>query len=398
MMASMADWTMAASGVSFASRRLRAGVFRAGLWRFTLEVYPNRRLTQIKPGAHWRHENLSVNVEVTLREKVSHLSRPESYPDHPAAVEVLQTHMSCVFLAAHHAWKLKKPVRHDFLDFSTLEARHADCLEELRLNRRLAPDVYLEVVPLALTPQGRLRLAGDGPVVEWLVKMRRLPEDWMLDHAIRRGAVTRQDVRRFALSLAGFYRRAEPVALDAAQYRSRLERDIRANREGLSPSEYSMPATRVQSVTAWQLAFLNREASLFDARVSQGRIVEGHGDLRPEHVCLGPEPLFIDCLEFNRDWRVLDPADELAYLAMECEYAGAPWIGEVVFETYREATGDEPPLPLVQFYKSCRAVLRAKLSAWHLKDHPDPADQGKWAARAQRYLELADRYADGPRR
>jgi aminoglycoside phosphotransferase family enzyme len=334
----------------------------------------------------------------TLREKVSHLTRPESYPDATAAVEVVQTHMSCVFLTAQHAWKLKKPVRHDFLDFSTLEARRADCEAELRLNRRLAPDVYLGVVPLALTPQGELRLGGDGPVVEWLVKMRRLPEDRMLDQAIRRGTVTRQDVRRFALALADFYRRAEPVALDAALYRSRLEREIRANREGLSPSEYSMPGARVESVTAWQLAFLGREASLIDARVSQGRIVEGHGDLRPEHVCLGPEPLFIDCLEFNRDWRVLDPADELAYLAMECEYAGAPWIGEVVFETYREASGDDPPRPLIQFHKSCRAVLRAKLSAWHLKDHPDPADQGKWVARAQRYLELADRYADGPRR
>lgn len=384
---------MAASGVSFASRRFRARVFRAGLWRFTLEVYPNRRLTQIKPGAIGRGENSSVRIDVTLREKVSHLSRPENYPDHPAAVEVVQTHMSCVFLTAHHAWKLKKPVRHDFLDFSRLDARRADCLEELRLNRRLAPDVYLEVVPLALTPQGALQLAGDGPAVEWLVKMRRLPEDAMLDHAIRRGAVTRQDVRRFALALAGFYHRAEPVVLDAAQYRSRLEGDIRANRDGLSSPEFSMPAARVESVTAWLLAFLGREASLFDARVTERRIVEGHGDLRPEHVCLGPEPLFIDCLEFNRDWRVLDPADELAYLAMECEYAGAPWIGEIVFETYREATGDDPPLPLVQFYKAHRAVLRAKLAAWHLKDHPDPADQGKWAARAQRYLELAERSA-----
>ena len=332
-----------------------------------------------------------MHSDVTLRDKVSHLSRPESYLEHPAAVEVMQTHMSCVFLTTHHAWKLKKPVRHDFLDFSTLEARRADCEEELRLNRRLAPDVYLEVVPLVLTPQGALQLAGDGPAVEWLVKMRRLPEDAMLDHAIRRGAVTRQDVRRFALALAGFYRGAEPVVLDAVQYRSRLERDIRANRDGLSPPEFSMPAARVESVTAWLLAFLSRGASLFDARVTDRRIVEGHGDLRPEHVCLGPEPVFIDCLEFNRDWRVLDPADELAYLAMECEYAGAPWIGEVVFETYREATGDAPPLPLVQFHKAHRAVLRAKLSAWHLKDHPDLADQGKWIARAQRYLELAER-------
>jgi len=308
-------------------------------------------------------------------------------------VEVVQTHMSCVFLTDRHAWKLKKPVRHDYLDFSTLEARRADCEEELRLNRRLAPDVYLEIVPLTVTPEGALRLGGDGEVVEWLVKLRRLPAQLMLDRAIRHGNVSRQDVRRFVLVLAEFYRRAEPVAMDAAQYRQRFERDIRANHLGLAVPEYTMPLDLVESVTTRQLAVLQQEASLFDRRVTQGKIVEGHGDLRPEHVCLGPEPLVIDCLEFNRDWRLLDPADELAYLSMECEYAGAPWIGEVVFETYREATGDAPPAALVRFYKAYRAAVRAKLSAWHLKDHPDPADQGKWIARARRYLELADLYA-----
>jgi aminoglycoside phosphotransferase family enzyme len=333
---------------------------------------------------------------LTLREKVAHLSRPESYPEKPAAVEVVQTHMSCVFLTDHHAWKLKRPVRHDFLDFSTLEARRADCEEELRLNRRLARDVYLEIVPLTVTPDGALRLGGDGEVVEWLVKMRRLPAQRMLDHALRHGTLARHDVRRFVLVLADFYRRAEPVAMDAAQYRQRFERDIRANHLGLSTPGYSMPLDLVQSITARQLAFLEQEASSLDRRVAQGKIVEGHGDLRPEHICLGPEPLFIDCLEFNRDWRLLDPADELAYLSMECEYAGAPWIGEVVFETYREVTGDEPPAALVLFYKTYRAALRAKLAAWHLKDHPDPADRGKWITRAQRYLELANRYVDRP--
>jgi len=330
---------------------------------------------------------------LTLREKVAHLSRPESYPEKTTAVEVVQTHMSCVFLTDRHAWKLKKPVRHDYLDFSTLEARRADCEEELRLNRRFARDVYLEIVPLTVIPAGALRLGGDGDAVEWLIKMRRLPVQLMLDHAIRHGNVARQDVRRFVLVLAEFYLRAEPIAMNATQYRQRFERDIRANHLELSTTEYALPLDLVQSVTARQLAVLKQEASSFDRRVTRGKIVEGHGDLRPEHICLGPEPLFIDCLEFNRDWRALDPADELAYLSMECEYAGAPWIGEVVFETYREATGDDPPAALVRFYKAYRAAVRAKLSAWHLKDHPDPADQGKWIARARRYLELADRYA-----
>ena len=330
-----------------------------------------------------------------LRAKVAFLSRPESYPEGPAAVEVVQTHMSCVFLTDRHAYKLKKPVRYDFLDFSTLEARRLDCEAELTLNRRLAHDVYLEVAPLTVEPGGGLSLRGGGEIVEWLVKMRRLPRALMLDQAMHDARVGRDDVRRFTLALADFYRRAEPVILDAGEYRGRFERGIRANQQELSAPDYGLPPALLQAVAAGQLAVLERDAPLLDQRVTQRRIVEGHGDLRPEHVCLGPEPLFIDCLEFNREWRQLDPADELAYLAMECEHAGAAWIGEAVFGTYREATGDEPPAALVRFYKSYRAAVRAKLSAWHLKDHPDPADQGKWIGRARRYLELAQRYAAG---
>ncbi|OGA25173.1 MAG: hypothetical protein A3I02_08760 [Betaproteobacteria bacterium RIFCSPLOWO2_02_FULL_67_26] len=335
-------------------------------------------------------------MKIELRGKVSFLSRPESYPEHPTAVEVVQTHMSCVFLTDSHAYKLKKPVRYDYLDFSTLAARRADCEEELRLNRRLARDVYLGIVPLTVAPGGGVRLGGDGEVVEWLLMMRRLPRRSMLDQAIRDGRVARDDVRRFAQVLADFYRRADPVAMDAARYRRRFEDGIRANQRALSAPEYGMPRELLQAVTAGQLAALARQAASLERRVAERRIVEGHGDLRPEHVCLGPEPLFIDCLEFNREWRLVDPADELAYLGMECEYAGAAWIGEAAFETYRQATGDGPPDALVRFYKSCRAGVRAKLSAWHLADHPDPADQGKWTARALRYLELANLYILAP--
>ena len=329
----------------------------------------------------------------SLRTKVAFLSNPGNYPEKPAAVEVVQTHMSCVFLTDKHAYKLKKPVRYDFLDFSTLEARRVDCEEELRLNRRLARDVYIDVVPLVLTRDGGLAWGGAGEVVDWLVRMRRLPAQLLLDRAIRDANVHRDDVRRFALALADFYRRSEPVAMDPGEYRDRFRIDILANQRALAAPEYGLAPALVQSVTAGLLAVLEKEASSFDRRVTGRRILEGHGDLRPEHVCLGAEPLFIDCLEFNSRWRMLDPADELSYLAMECEFAGAPWIGEVVLDTYRETTGDDPPARLLGFYKGYRAEVRAKLAAWHLKDHLDPTDQGKWFARAGRYLELANRHA-----
>ena len=329
---------------------------------------------------------------IELPEKVAFLSRAESYPERPSTLEVVQTHNSFVFLTDRHAYKLKKPVRYEFLDFSTLEARRLDCLEEVRLNRRLAHDVYLDVVALTLAPGGGLQLGGDGEAVEWLVKMRRLPRELMLDHAMRERRVSRDEVRRFMRVLDDFYRAARPVEMGPDVYRRRFERDIRANRRELLAADYGLAPALIESITASQLATLERQAPWFDQRVAAGRIVEGHGDLRPEHIFLGAEPVFIDCLEFNRDWRVLDPVDEIAYLALECECAGAPWIGEAALEIYREHAGDDPPPALVRFYKSYRAALRAKLSAWHLKDHPDPADRTKWIARAQRYLDLAARY------
>ena len=330
---------------------------------------------------------------LALEAKVAHLGRPASYPEQPAAVEVIQTHMSFVFLTDRHAYKLKKPVRYEFLDFSTLEARRTDCLEELRLNRRLARDIYLDVVALTQAPGGQFRLAGEGEAVEWLVKMRRLPHELMLDRAISGGRVSREDVRRFMLVLAHFYRRSEPVVMDPARYRQRLERNIHANQRELLITDYGLSRALIEKITTSQLDTLGRQAALFEQRARDSKIVEGHGDLRPEHVFLGREPVFIDCLEFNRDWRLLDPVEEIAYLSLECEHAGAAWIGDVALEIYSERTRDIPSEPLVRFYKSIRASLRAKLSVWHLRDHLEPAAREKWVERARRYLELAERYA-----
>lgn len=329
-------------------------------------------------------------------DKVAFLRRPESYGSAPGTVEVIETHMSWVFLAGDLVYKLKKPVRYEFLDFSTPEARHHDCEEEVRLNRRLAPDVYLDVVPLVITAGAALQLGGDGRPLDWLVKMRRLPRQLMLDQAIRAGTATASDVRRCILALAAFYRGCTPVAMDARQYRQRFIDGVRATRRALEAPEYGLPPDTLREVSSAQLAFLKQNVPLLEQRVNEQRIVEGHGDLRPEHVCLDEPPLFIDCLEFNREWRLVDPADELAYLALECEHAGAAFIGEAAFAAYREGTGDDPAGPLIRFYKSYRAGIRAKLSAWHLRDHPGADDRRKWQDRARRYLELARRYGAGP--
>lgn len=324
----------------------------------------------------------------TLQDKIGHLGRPGSYPDFTTRVEVVETHMSVVFLTDLHAYKLKKPVRQAYLDFSTLEARRVDCVEEVRLNRRLAAPVYLSVVPLAATGGG-LALEGSGTPVEWLVKMRRLPRAAMLDYAMAAGTVTLQDIERCMAVLCAFYLSSPPAAITRARYRARFERDIDGHRRALSEAAYRMPRAPVEDLCARLLDFLGANAPLFDARVAAGRIVEGHGDLRPEHVCLAPEPMFIDCLEFDAGLRLVDTADETAYLALECDCAGEPHVGRSVLAAYRAHARDDVPERLVAFYQAQRAAMRAKLSAWHLDDGLPDAARARWLERARAYFAYA---------
>lgn len=331
-------------------------------------------------------EHASIEPEVELAAKVAYLGQPSAYPEKTSAVEAKETHMSWVFLTDLHAYKLKKPVRYPFLDFTTIEARRANSEREVHLNRRLARDVYLGVVALCVDGEGRLQLGGRGRVVDWLVKMRRLSAEQTLESAIAAGRVQEKEVRQLSKILTSFYRDATPVPMEPGDYRRRFERDIRENREELRRPRFGLPRDLVDGVGAALLSFLAARGNLLDDRA--GRVVECHGDLRPEHIYLGEDPVVLDCLEFNREFRLLDPVDELAYLAMECDRLNAPFIEAWVFDCYVSDTGDTAPRPVIDFYKCFRAYLRAKIAIWHLKE-PDVRTPEKWRARALQYLTLA---------
>lgn len=328
----------------------------------------------------------------SLDDKIAFLREPGHYPEPTGRVDAVETHISWVFLTDDFAYKLKKPLRCDYLDFGTLEARRIDCEEELRLNRRLAAPVYLAVVPLRLTGDGRLSLGDRGQPVEWLVKMRRLPAARMLDTLIAQRAVTQAAVLGLARVLAVFYAAAPPQPLSADGYRQRLAAQVAESLRELGRPEFGLPADRVARIAAAQSAWLQQHAALPDERVAHGRIVEGHGDLRPEHVCLLPEPVVIDCPEFRRDFRILDPLDDLGYLALECERLGMPEIGGWLLAGYANASGDAWRAPLLHFYQSCRASLRAKLAIWHLRDDGRRHPPEKWVRLAHAYLDLAERH------
>ena len=333
----------------------------------------------------------AVTSAPALADKLAFLGEPGHYPDPTRSIETVETHMSWVFLTDDFAYKLKKPVCYDFLDFSTLEARRRDCEDELRLNGRLAATVYLEVVPLVQGADGRLSLGGTGQPVEWLVKMRRLPAACMLDQLIARRALTPDAVRALGRRLAAFYAGVAPEPISAQAYRIRLAERIAESRRELGRPEFGLPDKRVARIARRQSAFVEQQHTLLDARAAQHRIVEGHGDMRPEHVCLTAEPSVIDCPEFRRDFRILDPVDELGYLALECERLGMPEAGTWLLTAYEEASGDAWPPSLLHFYQSCRASLRAKLAIWHLRDDGRQPPQ-RWVERALAYLELAERH------
>ncbi|MGD9600697.1 MAG: hypothetical protein AB7O21_04995 [Gammaproteobacteria bacterium] len=328
----------------------------------------------------------------TLHEKVAFLRDPAHYPHPVQAVDVIETHMSWVFLTDGFVYKLKKPITRAAVDFATLDARQRHCHAEIALNRRLAPDVYLGVTALTRDNAGHLAIDGDGEIVEWLVKMRRLDTRQMLDALIREHRLTRADLAPVTALLCAFYRAAPRVPCDPHAYVRRFERDFADNLAELAHPRYRLAGGILRTLGVALPAACARTAPLLAARARDGRIVEGHGDLRPEHLYLGTPPVVIDCLEFDSALRVVDPVDEFAYLGLECEVAGVAWVGPAVLQAYADACAEVIPPALTAFYTATRAVLRAKLSAWHLLDCP-VAQHARWLARAARYLELAAAYA-----
>ena len=319
------------------------------------------------------------------------MSRGDAY--RPPAAEVLlrETHMSFVFLAGDLAYKLKKPVRFPYLDFSSLARREAACRAELSLNRRLAPDVYRSVVPLVRSAGG-LTIAGDGEVVDWLVVMTRLDEAQMLDRAIEEGRLRRWQLDRLATVLVQFYRRAGAAFITPDAHIRDLWNSLAFNRRVLGDPRFGLPAGRVRFIDTVQRRFLNERAGLLAARVRKRHIIDGHGDLRPEHIFLGDQIRIIDCLEFNPRLRMVDPIDEIAFLCVECERLGAAWASGYLRRRMVWALHDGNSEELFVFYRCQRATLRARLAIAHLLE-PNPRTPEKWAPLARAYLRLAARDA-----
>jgi aminoglycoside phosphotransferase family enzyme len=331
-------------------------------------------------------------MDVALEAKLAFLLRADNYPDRPSQVQAIETHLAWIFLTDRFAYKLKKPARYPYLDFSTLASREFYCREEVRLNRRLAKDVYLGVVPLTRRANGSLALDGRGEIVDWLVWMRRLPQEWMLDRLLADRRVETSHFKKLALRLTDFYRNCPLQEISGREYHRRYLEAVQLNWREFLRLRFALPEVDGQALCAAQLEFLERRADWFAARSAEGRIVEGHGDLRPQHICFeAPWPKIIDCLEFNRELRLVDSADEAAYLALECQYLGHAEAGRNFLRIFTYLAKDTLPPGLEAFYLAYRATLRGRLLLARV--HESPAFSPRFIRRATRYLKLANFYA-----
>jgi len=282
------------------------------------------------------------------------------YPGSEGPVEVHETHISWVFLVGERAYKLKKPVALPFLDYSTAARRREMCEREVELNRRLAGDVYLGVRPVAIS-DGRPQLgAQDDRAVEWVVEMRRFDPSFTLAATVAAGTATEADVAAVARRIAAFHADA-PIAVRAGTV-SAIKRAADGNFEALLDDREPVARARVFAAQRFVDAFLEGHGAEIAARAAAGRVRDGHGDLRAEHVLPGEPVRVVDCAEFDARLRHLDVGADISFLVMDLAALGRPDLARALVQGYRDAGGDPGPDPMIAFHAANRAWVRAKIA------------------------------------
>lgn len=340
------------------------------------------------------------------------LLRVEAYPHDPGRgdeVRRVDTHISHVFLTGDRAYKLRRPVKLAFLDFSSPGERLADCLRELELNRRLAPDVYLGLAPV-LVEENRAWIGSvaetpsdDPRAVEHAVVMRRLEAGRDLRSMIERGEAVAAHVDRVAEVLARFHAAhglGRPAPFAGEVWLARTTGPARANFDALSHADPGLaPPVEVAEVRAHAERFVEERRADFEERRLRGRVVDAHGDLHCEHVWFErdeAEPLLIDCLEFREDFRRIDAASDVAFLAMDLTYRGREDLAARFLRRYARASGDYHLFSVVDYFLSYRAMVRAKVASLVAVDGSLPVDQRRHAAEStRRHLDLGLAFLDG---
>lgn len=318
----------------------------------------------------------------------------KAYPHPVKDIKLIQTHISWILLTGKFAYKIKKPVNFGFLDFTTLKKRKFFCREEVRLNRRLSPDIYLGIVPIKKVKDGYF-LGNKGETVDFAVKMRQLPEDACFTNLIERGTANPLLMKKVAYLMADFYNKAETDE-DIAKY-GEPERVFINIEENFSQTAPYIGITIEREVyhelKEYSFNFLEREKHRFFKRIEEGNIKDGHGDFHCQNIYFYKDKIYVlDCIEFNKRFRYADVASDVAFFLMDLDFRNASSLGNRFLNTYLNITGDYSLLSMLKFYKIYRAYVRGKISSFEL-NMPLPEDKKRdITERARAYFHLAHGY------
>ena len=330
-----------------------------------------------------------------MKQIIEDLKDPAALPENTLTVNVVQTHISIVFVADSYVYKIKKPVDFGFLDFSTLEKRKHYCHQEVSLNRRLARDLYIGVLPVTLLSGKYTLRESEGDPVEYAVKMKRIPSDRLMKSLFEAGRITSEHLCEIAGVLSEFHfnaRTSDEIAQFAEPEKFKINTDENfeqvQNNIGLTISKQQF-----LDIQAYTNDFYETHRDLFFERIANGRIRDCHGDLHMEHVCLMPGLPIIDCIEFNERFRYSDAIADIAFLLMDLEYHGGMDEAKTLWKHYEMLSKEEEVDHLLKFYKVYRAFVRGKVNGFQVGD-PAIGDTEKEEAieRAQSYFNLAHGY------
>jgi len=329
-----------------------------------------------------------------LPEMVQALLDPKAYPEISQRIELMQTQMSFIFLTDNYVYKVKKAVNLGYLDYTTLEKRQFYCYREVALNRRLCPDVYLSVVPIT-RDKNNFSIGGQGEAIEYAVKMRRLPQEAMMDVLLTNNQVSSEMVISLAQKLVDFHQRAETNA--AISTFGNLDTIAQNTEENFSQTEKYIGNTisrdKYQRIKAYTDSFTSKNAPLFQKRLVDGRIRDCHGDLHAAHICFTDGICIYDCIEFNDRFRYCDVASEVAFLAMDLDHYRRADLSGCFVDAYVAQSQDKELLKLLNFYKCYRAYVRGKVESFKFDDpHISDEERTKALVTARSYFDLAQSY------
>lgn len=345
---------------------------------------------------------------------IKFMLNPDTYPFKPEKVDMLQTHISYLFMAGEYVYKVKKPVNFGFLDYSTLEKRKFYCRQEIKLNSRLSPEIYLGVSEIVSDPahktcelderNGGMEHPSDrwvtteesGETEEYAIKMSRLPAEMMMDRIIFDKRIDKAIIKKIADKIAAFHQSAD-VNSDISKFGD-IEIILKnANENFLQTDKFigiSLTQDEYNLIKDFSYKFIDNNKPIFKKRVAENKIKDCHGDLRTEHICISDNIYIFDCIEFNDRFRYGDAASEVAFLAMDLDFLGEDALSRYFVDSYIEISGDTDIYKIINFYKCYRAYVRGKVESFQLNDpNIQPKEKEKSLNSARGHFKLAASYA-----